>query len=379
MPQYYLDRYFVPDDKDIYDMLKACGTSHEKLWMFARGYGILFSTTEPREPMIDALSRLPVDRRKLQELYSLNSSKDRDEKYSTKSVASSATLERITAVVNAVRDTRASIEREEYKFEQPAAGIINVKVGFREPDYSRAEAIQTREKEVTIQLIPGSDGKLKIRHHSNPKAEDVVRDIVAKLESATEAKAPVTKLDFSGIKDPKVRTRFFQDLTQKMASHVRQDVPSVKVYRLNSSAQQQQDDEEEQVVVAQVRRMFMSGVDVTQCPEYLELEKRGFFISAITWTTEHQTGDREHYEFSAEFTNPDDPLDIKYGCLGKYPRNDDGDLKKSRVPLSAIERDALLGLLDSTAFGIYDRIVAELKQNNPADGNPSPVVPQSAT
>lgn len=378
MPQYYLDRYFVPDDKDIFDMLKACGTSHDKLWMFARGYGILFSSTEPREMFIDALSRLPVDRRKLQELYSLNSSKDRDEKYSTKSVASTASLERITAIVSSVRDSRASDEREEYKFEQPAPGIINVKVGYREPDYSRAEAIQTREKEVTIQLIPGADGKLKIRHHSNEKAEDVVRDIVAKLEAATESKAPVTKLDFSGIKDPKIRTRFFQDLTQKMTGHHRQDVPSVKVYRLKPSIQQQ-DEEEEKVVVAQVRRMFMSGVDVTQCPEYLELEKRGFFISAISWTTEHQSGDREHYEFSAEFTNPDEPLDIKYGCLGKYPRNDEGGLKKNRVTPSAIERDALLGLLDSTAFGIYDAIIAELKEGASANGNPSPLVQQSST
>lgn len=377
MPQYYLDRYFVPDDKDIYDMLKACGTSHDKLWMFARGYGVLFASSEPREPMIDALSRLPVDRRKLEELFQLNSSKDRDEKYSTKNVAVSATLERISGVINTVREGRADEQREEYKIEHPSPGVINIKVGYKEPDYSRAEAIQTREKEVTIQVIQG-DGKLKIRHHSNGKAEEVVREIIAKLELATEAKAPISKLDFSGIKDPRIRTRFFQELSQKLAGHVRQDVPTLKVYRLNRQPAESEDEEEEKVVVAEVKRMFMSGIDVMQSPEYLELEKRGFFISAISWTSEHQADPREHYEFSAEFTNPEDPLDIKYGCLGKYARSDDGTLKKNRTTLSAIERDVLLGLLDSTAFTIYDGIVEELKKTAPANGNPNPVVPQPA-
>jgi ligand-binding SRPBCC domain-containing protein len=56
MPQYYLDRYFVPDDKDLYDMLAACNTSHEKLWQFARNYGILTSATEPKERLIDNAS-----------------------------------------------------------------------------------------------------------------------------------------------------------------------------------------------------------------------------------------------------------------------------------------------------------------------------------
>lgn len=379
MPQYYLDRFFVPDDKDIFDMLKACGTSHDKLWAFARGYGVLFSSTEPREPMIDALSRLPVDRRKLEELFLLNSSKDRDEKYSTKNVAITATPERVSAVIGTVRDTRAAAQREEYKLEQPAPGVINIKVAYKDPDYSRTEALQTREREVTIQVIQGGDGKLKIRHHSNGRAEEVVKDIISKLESATDTKAPVSKLDFSSIKDPKIRTKFFQDLSQKLTGHARQDVPSLKVYRLNRKATEADDeDEEEKAVVAEVKKMFMSGVDVMKSPEYLELEKRGFFISAITWTTEHQADSREHFEFSAEFTNPDNPLDIKYGCLGKYARNDDGTLKKYRTTLSAIERDALLGLLDSTAFALYDGIVEELKRTAPINGIPSQVVSQPA-
>jgi hypothetical protein len=280
-------------------------------------------------------------------------------------------------VINTVREARANDQREEYKIEHPSPGVINIKVGYKEPDYSRAEAIQTREKEVTIQVIQ-ADGKLKIRHHSNGKAEEVVREIIAKLELATEAKAPISKLDFSAIKDPKIRTRFFQQLSQKLAGHVRQDVPTLKVYRLNRQPTEPEDEEEEKVV-AEVKRMFMSGFDVMQSPEYLELEKRGFFISAISWTSEHQADPREHYEFSAEFTNPEDPLDIKYGCLGKYARSDDGTLKKNRTTLSAIERDALLGLLDSTAFTIYDGIVEELKKNAPANGNPNPVVPQPTT
>ena len=202
-----------------------------------------------------------------------------------------------------------------------------------------------------------------------------MREIIAKLELATEAKAPISKLDFSAIKDPKIRTRFFQELSQKLAGHVRQDVPTLKVYRLNRQPTEPEDEEQEKVVVAEVKRMFMSGVDVMQSPEYQELEKRGFFISAISWTSEHQADPREHYEFSAEFTNPEDTLDIKYGCLGKYARSDDGTLKKNRTTLSAIERDALLGLLDSTAFTIYDGIVEELKKTAPSNGNSNPVVP----
>jgi len=359
MPQYYLDRYFVPEDKDLFDMLTACGTSQEKLWGYARNYGILFAPTESRTRLIDAISRMPVDRSKLQEIFLLNSSKDRDEKFSTKRLAVDVSIERITAAVAGVQEKRAAAEREDYKFENPTNDTINVRIGYKEPDLSKAEAIQIREKELLVQLIR-KDGKLTIRHHSNEKATSVVADIVSKLEDLIQVKPKLGSLDFTGIKDPKLRTRFFTDLSRKLQGFELQDVPALKIYRLNNDKKNEEEEADELTVVAQVKRMFISGVDLMKSDEYLDLEKRGFFISAITWTSEHQSDTREHFEFSAEFTNPEMPLDIKYGCTGKFQRNEQGELKKNKSNLSAIERDTLLSTLDTAAFSLYDSITAEI-------------------
>jgi hypothetical protein len=367
MPQYYLDRYFVPEDKDIYDMLATCGTSQDKLWTYARNYGILFASTEPRTRMMDAISRFPVDRYKLLELFQLNSTKDREEKFSTKKVEVDASVERLNAAVAAVQEKRSAAEREEYKFEHPAPDVINVKVAYKEPDLSRAEAIQTREKELTIQLVR-KDGKLTIRHHSNEKATAVVADIIKGLETLTQSKPKVRALDFTGIKDPKLRTRFFTDLSRKLEGFERQDVPTLKMYRLNAEKSDSAEEEAQEEAAAQVKRMFMAGTDLMKSPEYAELEKRGFFISAISWISEHQADERMHFEFSAEFTNPDAPVDVKYGCSGKYMRNEEGTLKSYKSSLSAIERDSLHGILDAAAFTLYDEISSPEKPPS-GDGN----------
>lgn len=365
MPQYHLDKFFVPDDKDLFDMLKACHTSADKLWSFARGYGILLSMSNRHEASLDAVSRFIIDRRKLQELFALNSTKDRDEKFSTKRVPENASVGRLKASITSVRDERTQGDRKEkYTLEDAPNGALNVKISYLEPDFSRTEALQVREREIKVQFTKVGD-TWSVRHHSNETATEIVNAILKKLPEDPSKAAPVRALDFTGIRDPKRRTKFFNDLSRRMKGYELRDVPSLKVHRVvesQSAASEEEDEEEEtKAAEAKVKRMVLSGTDLTHSPEYALLEARGFFISSISWTSEMTTEEKEHYHFTAEFSDPDAPSDIKWGCNGKTARAEDGTLKKYRGPLSSLEKESLASQLEEAAFGLYDEMLAESK------------------
>ncbi len=365
MPQYHLDKFFVPDDKDLFDMLKACHTSSDKLWAFARGYGIFLSMSNRHDVSLDVVSRFTIDRRKLQELFALNNTKDRDEKYSTKRVPENASVSRLKASITSVRDERTTGDRKEkYTLEDGPNGALNVKISYLEPDFSRTEALQVREREIKVQFTKVESG-WSVRHHSNETAAEIVNAILKKIPEDMSKAAPVKALDFTGIRDPKRRTRFFNDLSRRMKGYELRDVPALKVHRLvesqSATSTEEEEEEEAKAAEAQVKKMVLSGTDLTHSQEYALLEARGFFISSISWTSEMANDEKEHFHFTAEFADADAPSDIKWGCTGKTERADDGSLKKYRCALTSLEKEGVLNQLEEAAFGLYDEMVAETK------------------
>ncbi|MDI1343291.1 MAG: hypothetical protein PSV22_04205, partial [Pseudolabrys sp.] len=328
MPNYHLPRFFVPDDKDVADMLHACGTSHDKMWDFAASYGILGSKEDVRERMLEYVSRLPMDWRKLARLYEMNSSKDRDEKYSSRELTAKVTLEKVNSIVTEVRTERNDdLAKEKYTVTQKSADVLEVNVTYHDPDFSKTQSLQYRERDIKI-LVEKKGEKLDIRHHSNERATQIVDQITQKIAAALGANPPQRTLSFSGIRDPKVRTQFFIDLINKIPGSRMHNVSSVKVYRLRlekapvvphtAPDEEPDQDEEAKEVAAEVRKVVLSGANLILSDEYRAIEARGFFIGSITWVSELQESDKPRFEMAAEFNDPDRPSNMSYMVSGKY-------------------------------------------------------------
>jgi hypothetical protein len=372
MAHFHLDRYFVPDDKNLYDMLDTCGTPIDKLWSYARGFGIIISPdAQDIQNLRSYVARLAVDRSKLLQLFEMNSSQDREEKYSNKVVPDAIAMDQIKAATNAVKDERTTGHHETYVLRQNGADSMEISVNYIDPDLSKAEAMQMREKEVKI-LIERDGDKLVVRHHSNEKGAEIADSILKKLIPDEIKLKSVKAMSFVGIRDPKKRTKFFRDLAYDMPDFTLRDVPTLRVFRLSAkddAATSDEEVEDDDVASASIKKIFLSGTDIMHCPEYVDLEKRGFFISAMTWVAEMQSDNNEHYEFTAAFDDPESPTNLSYAATGKYTRDDEGHLRKNKTPLSKFERLALMKALERKALSLHEELTAPESAN--PDGNKS--------
>lgn len=373
MAHFHLDRYFVPDDKNLYDMLDTCGTPMDKLWSYARGFGIIISPdVQDIQNVRSYVARLPVDRAKLLQLFEMNSSQDREEKYSNKVVPDAIAMDQIKAAANSVKDERTTGHHETYVVRQNGDDSVEISVNYIDPDFSKAEAMQMREKEVKI-VIERDKDRMVVRHHSNEKGSEIADSILKKLIPDEIKLKSVKVMSFVGIRDPKKRTKFFRDLAYDMPDFTLRDVPTLRVFRLSAKADaadgEEDDDEADEQASASIKKIFLSGTDIMHCPEYVELEKRGFFISAITWVAEMTDDNNEHYEFTAAFDDPESPTNLNYAVTGKYARDDEGKLRKNKSPLRKFDRLALMKALEKKAFSLYAELTAT--EEKKSDGNKS--------
>lgn len=360
MAKYYLERFFVPEDKNIYDMLDTCGTPVDKLWHFAKGYGIITApNSEDIQNIHSYISRLTFDRQKLLHLFEINSTQDREEKFKDTVIPDAVEMDKVKAAVSAIQDERSPKNDEQYTVRQVNNSSLEVSVKYIDPDHSRAEALQVREREVKI-LVEQVDNRLVVRHHSTDKGDDIAKELIDRLLPDEEARKRVKALNFSGIRDAKTRTKFFRDLAYGMKDFVLRDVPSLKVFRFTEKPEKSDntEEEEEEQVSANIKKVFLSGTDIMHCPEYIELEKRGFFISSMTWVSELSDDNKEHFEFTAGFNDPDAPTNIAYAATGKFARDGDGSIKKHKAQLSKFERQALMRTLSEKAYELYDALTA---------------------
>lgn len=376
MPNYHLPRFFVPDDKDVADMLHACGTSHDKMWDFVASYGILGSKEEVRERALEYLSRLPMDWRKLGKLYEMNSSRDRDEKYSHLELTAAVSLDKVSTLVTEVRmDRNDDLAKEKYTVTQKSADVLEVNVTYHDPDFSKTQSLQYREKDLKI-IVEKKNGKIDIRHHSNERATQIVEHLTQKIAATIGVTPPQRTHNFLGIRDPKVRSQFFINLVHKIPNSRMHNVSGVRVYRLRpenapapkaADGEESDQDEEAKEVAAEVRKVVLSGVNLILSDEYRAIEARGFFIGAITWVSELQESDKPRFEMTAEFNDPDRPSNLSYTVSGKFAMVEGKGYRNYKERPSELEKTAVLRLLEDTAGQLYQTLLDSLPPP-PANG-----------
>ena len=382
MPRIKFDSKYYAEDKDVYDLLKGSPLTFKRLLKIARDRGIYISETESRDTVINYISELPFSWPQLSALMLEMESEDKEDKFSFLQIEDQASTAAFYQALVAVKAERASRE-ETYNPSTTKDGKVELQVGYTEfaPNITRLKQKRHRDLKIEAEV---KDGKLEVRFHSNKKAAEILAAVFDKLPQTAEKPLKKTLITLSGIKDPKLRTSFFESLWMKMPGLGFRDVKDVRVDRIADSPDLSDDEEletedeelevegeeidapaekkvkrrpkQEREFKSIVRRMAISGEGLHKSPQYLNLVKEGFFISKAIWVSREAAGKNRDLLLSAEFTNAEEAIGFTYDIRWVWERDEDGDLSKDKSPLVGTERKKLIEILEQTAV----KTVAEL-------------------
>jgi len=379
MPKRTLDANYFADDKDIFDLLIAARQklTSQKLVEFARRRGLFLSIEDERDELIEKISLLPMGWKDLNELIVATDTVDRTERVTSRQLFGVKEFQDIEAAVGLLVETREN-RGEVYK-PQKVGNHLRVTVCYSELDTSRTRLVQRTQREFVLEFEAQTTGTIVVRHQDQPRAEEVVAELVGLLASKPGEPIDESRIELTGVRDATMRTNFFLKLIRGIKGYKFEDVKAVKASRfrgLDADSSSYIDDEcslddlepldgdtsdaigpEEASFVTRVKEIALKGEGLLQSQQYGQLATDGFFVKSIVWTSTEDTDSGTRVEFESGFVLPEEAKGFTYSVRGMYYRKTDGEFRKSKVAADPGDRRRLLRLLEDAARKAKDEIV----------------------
>lgn len=368
----FLD-HLSANDNDIYDLLVS---GRQKLTSsvlreFARDRGIFYSPEDSREELADRISILPHDFHDISGIVQKREPANRREKSTFIRLNSVLTVEEMKEAATAYSESSGTNESVTHR---PKGGTgYNINLIYDEFNHTRTRLLQRERREATIEFSV-ENKQTVIRLPASDKAKSVVAAIKDAVEKKRKETLTEEKIELSHLTTPSLRSKFFTRLISSLDGYKLKNVMNLKVSSLHSEDTQDEegldiendlDDSAEKVMFAAVvHSMSLSGQNLVQSQEYKELTSRGFFITSITWRSEHEKEPNDIVQFDAGFEDRQAGTGFKYQVQGIYKAYK-GAHRKTMVHTKDLERTKLLSLLENTA----KKVLAELLEESKSKAN----------
>jgi hypothetical protein len=354
---------YLATDKEVFDVLMSAKLRFTEAVMLSlpRARGIFFSPTEERESLAEALALLSYDFDGLTNLLQHRESPQRSEKTTTRTLAAKLTPSQIKAVCAAYNE---EVKGDDKITLRESDGRVVVNVNYTELDFGKTALLQRRRKDAELEFSL-SDNETIIRMPASEKAEAVISNIKDRLEAATSKPIVSTAIELGHLKTPSARTLFLTELISNLPDYSLQNVTQVriesKVAKLDATELEQKSTSKEkkkaeQELMGVVENVALKGQSLLTAPEYQELNKKGFYITSITWTAIHKQAPHEIVEFEATFSEPQEGKGFKYAVRGVRHVLGNGNHAKFPQPVPKHEQAPLLTLLEQTARKLLKKI-----------------------
>jgi len=351
---------FFATDKDIFDLLQASKqkTGKHVIMELLRERGIFVSSEEDRDTLAEYASLLPHSYSQLDLLLNIAEPGHRAEKTTCSSIGTTATKEVLLQAITDVQEERGS--REIFSKHAHSEEVV-LNLEYSELDLGKTRLKQFKDKEAEIQFQFDTNGQLEIRRPASSRAEEVLNAILEKVADITKENLLQKKIELSGISTPEGRTKFFTSLINNIEGFELDDVTSVKVDREIKALNPDCDLDEEEApnspeIQSMVRKVLLDGEGLLYSPEYQELNKSGFFISKVIWTSSSEKKDGDKIELEASLGNPSEGTDYKYSIRGVYPQKEDGSFNKNKKSPTETEKQKYLKLLEKASWASLDSV-----------------------
>lgn len=353
---------YSASDKAIFDALNQPKVTVADLRDLFLSRGILISKDTKRATLATSFSRYTHDYDDYCVLSSILGSANRKEK---------TTISKITKEVGHDELENAAIELKSRIEEFDVSACVNrvltgveIKINYQMTDFNKSEFKQVVDKEAIIFIEIEDDG-VSIRSPLNQYADEWKSQYLGIIEENLGQDIPVEEISLENIEDPKLRTKFFANLTQDLQGFIFLDVTDVYVYHPKSDSDDSLDDEyEESQIGVHISKASLKGQGVLLSPEIKDLYEKGFYISKIIWQSKRDSYDSDIYVFEAQFAEPETCTQFSYLPKGFYKYRDGGEHNKNRTNFSSSEERELNKKIEVAARRVMQSIASESLQAN---------------
>ncbi|WP_270828378.1 hypothetical protein [Aeromonas sp. Y318-1] len=359
----FLD-HLSANDNDIYDLLISGKQrlTASVLRELARDRGIFYSPEDSREELADKLSLLPHDFHDIASIVQKREPPHRREKTTFIRLNSQLSVDEMKDAVAVYAENTGVGESVTHR---PRGGTgYSINIVYEEFNHTRTRLLQRERHEAGIEFLV-ENGQTVIRLPATDKAKRVVAAIKETVEQKRKQVISEETIELTGLTTPALRSKFFTRLISTLPSYKLKNVMNLKVSSLhnqNDDSLDLEDDSEDhaakEMFAAVVHSMALSGQNLVQSREYKDLTSRGFFITAITWRSEHERDPNDIIQFDAGFEDRSTGTGFKYQVQGVF-RAHKGTHRKTISHVEDNEKTKLFSLLENTARNVLSNLMLE--------------------
>lgn len=374
----FLD-HLSANDNDIYDLLISGKQrlTASVLRELARDRGIFYSPEDTREELADRLSLLPHDFHDIAGIVQKREPTHRREKTTFVRLGSQLSVEEMKEAAMAYAE---AVGINESVTHRPKGGTgYSVNIAYEEFNHTRTRLLQRERHEAGIEFFV-ENGQTVVRLPATDKAKRVVAAIKETVEQKRKEKIVEEMIELTGLTTPALRSKFFTRLISLLPGYKLKNVMNLKVSSLQTKSEDEEDsfdleeDSEDgsedgvakEMFAAVVHSMALSGQNLVQSQEYKDLTARGFFITAITWRSEHEREPNDINQFDAGFENRKTGTGFRYQVQGAF-RAYKGAHRKSIAHVTDSEKTQLFSLVEDTARKVLATLLKEAADEEPGD------------
>jgi hypothetical protein len=370
---------YCATDKEMFDSLLSAKQqfSDRILLALARHRGTLYSSNDTRAGLADKLSMMVFGFKELSLIPAEFERAGRGEKTTSFRINSELTPSEIKQIADEYRDR---VDGEE-KVVTNLVGQTGVRIDLEyvETDFAKTRLRQRQRREAHIEFRV-EDGHTVVTLPATEKARQTAAALTDGLYAKKQADIAVEEIDLSSVTDPHLRTAFFTQLITCLPGFALQDVTRVKAdlgRKVSDVMEDEAEDEESQEDVREasrqmlgvVRAVALHGESLLYSPEYQELQKRGFFLTSITWRSKKNELPFPVVEFDASFEEPEPGRGFKYSVRG-WATQRNGNYIKNIKPVPIEDKRAFLDLIERTATSTQRKIKQEFAAQAGSEAEP---------
>ena len=321
-------RYYA-SDKNVFDALNQHKVDIPTIMKLFQRRNVIVSPKTPKEELASYFARLTHD---------YNDHKD----ISTK-LGIAPRRERVTSMdiggISAVDDIRGVVEQLKQELESTGDVVhlerkgddLMINIQYSTVDYKLSEFTQVQVRDGTIEFVKSEDGYV-VRNTDNKAINGIRESLFGRIEKSSITPLKKTVVGLFNVPSPKLRSKFFYELSRNLVGYVHQDVKAVYTYKMNPMDLDEDLGVEDESDM-HVERVSLNGSGVSRS-EILSnlLDNEDYYIVKIGWTVAEMRGDGAVYEIEAAFSDLKDCTDFSFILKAVHPVVEGKVSKQRRSP-----------------------------------------------
>lgn len=359
-------------DKGIYDAILQGVITKDHLEEIFLSRGIIISHKTDRTTLAQYFSRFPHSYDDFLRFSYILSSSSQREKLTFLNLTTSLEINDLDDSIDSFVKYLHDSHDASCSYKKESENKYAITVSYNVYNFNRSEFRQVTHKDAKIEIEIGKDDSLLVRHPNNKNVCGYVDKLISEVESNSGDSFEVNRISLQDYSDPKLRTKFLENLINNIKGFYLYDVIDVYVYhpKENGDVNLSEDDdvfEETEVTMTgtHISKASLKGEGVLQSDEINQLYDKNFYLYRVVWQSKiKDLVGSDVYEFEATFTNPEKMTDFSYLIKGFYRYKGTDEYTKSRMQPDKQDSDWLNGVIEESAHASMSHIESLQNDNS---------------